>query len=503
MKRFAPLALAVTLAATACTSQSAPTANASLAPVGSLAPSFSAAGLGGTRIAGTDFKGKVTVLNFWATWCPPCRKETPDLVRAFGKLNANDVAFLGIDTTETAPVIKSFVALKGIPYPIAIAGPETYNAFGIAYIPTTIVLDANGIVRARWTGGVTPAQLAAYVTSARAGKNAEYITPQQRRIDALVAQRRLNVVKAYVAQLNQDDATPYDFERTQREIGALEVAKARTAVDLAQGYGDLNRYADAARVLNGALTGKPHDVLLIARLANAYYRLHDYDAMAATSLTWTKLAPGDPDAWDSLGLAYQRSRRFARAAPAYRKAVDLLIETHHPARDIADESLDYASVYVALGDAPNAQKAFALAQRYADRIPPHGPGASLRTIVPQRTVEGLTAVAFARDTGTHVTLAKWNGANLPGSLGNASYRYRLVATAPAGTTVQLAVRGVQQGWIASFCQDRLCSPNHVTFTMPEDGVRSYEFQLVPPDAAAKFAPVSVGSPSSNWATTPV
>jgi peroxiredoxin len=162
-------------------------ANAAQTAVGSQAPSFAATALDGSAVTLADYRGKVLVLNFWATWCPPCRAETPDMIRAFGKLGARDVAFLGIDTTETAPIVKSFVELEGVPYRIALGKPETYNAYGVAYIPTTVVIDSNGIVRGRWTGAVTPAQLSSYVASAREGKNSEYLTAEQQRLDKLLA----------------------------------------------------------------------------------------------------------------------------------------------------------------------------------------------------------------------------------------------------------------------------------------------------------------------------
>jgi thiol-disulfide isomerase/thioredoxin len=128
--------------------------NAGSASVGSTAPPIHGTTLAGTPVTPGATTGKVTILNFWATWCPPCRAETPDMNAAYRKLHAPDVAFLGIDTTESAPIVKTFTSAKGVPYPSVLAGPDVYNGFGIAYIPTTIVLDAHGIVRARWVGGV-------------------------------------------------------------------------------------------------------------------------------------------------------------------------------------------------------------------------------------------------------------------------------------------------------------------------------------------------------------
>jgi thiol-disulfide isomerase/thioredoxin/tetratricopeptide (TPR) repeat protein len=521
---------------------SATPVNAAQAAPGSAAPAFAATSLDGTAVGLADYTGKVVVLNFWATWCPPCRAETPDIMRSFAALGSKDVAFLGIDTTETAPIVKTFVALHGVPYPVALAGPATYNAYGISYIPTTIVLDATGIVRARWTGAVTPPQLAAYVASARAGKNAEYLTPQQRRIDAMLAltgwnfagdrsrvekeiaraKARLAAVAAYTDKLDTASTPRYDFERTRRETGELQLAAAQAALKIAAtkearvaayrllgaAYGDRNRYADAAGAYQRALALRPSDAKSIQDITLAYYRLHDYDDMVKSATEWTAAAPSDPDAWNYRGLAEQRRANFTAAAAAYRTSLALALaktRAHPPGNDgagyadIADESLDFANVYVALGDASNAARAFDQARRYAALVPDASPQAVMKQTVRDRTAEGMSAVALAHGSGTRVALTPWMGAGLPGSLAS-KYRYRLVAVAPPGTTVQLGTKGVRAGWIASFCQDRLCSPNSVSFPMPIDGVKTFEFQLVPPSAGAVPGRVWVGD-GSNWVAT--
>ena len=483
------------------------------------------------------------MLNFWATWCPPCRAETPDFIRASHMVAAKDVAVLGIDTTETAPIVKSFVALNGVPYRVALAGPQVYNDYGISYIPTTVVVGPDGIVRARWTGAVTPAQVALYVAGARAHKNVEYLSPEQRRIDALLARSQfrftgppakveVNVARAQ-AQLAKVDTylgllasarTPrYDFERTQRETGALELAAAQAALNvasttqerigayqlLAAAYGDLNQFADAVHAYQQAVALAPNNAALIGKLTTAYYRLHDYDGMRRSADAWTKLTPNDPDAWDSLGLALQRSQDFKGALPAYQRALTLMIaaaksnpvgEDGKAVDEIANEYLDYANVYVALGDATNAQSAFQQARQYAALIPSNSRLAVMKQRVHERTLEGLSGTALAGGSGVRLALKAWTGQNLPGSLAS-TYRYRLVAVGPPGTTVHLGTKGLRSGWVSSFCQDRLCSPNSVTFTMPDDGMKTYEFQLVPPEAGASPGRVWVGTESTWVATT--
>ncbi|HEY5258440.1 MAG TPA: redoxin domain-containing protein [Candidatus Baltobacteraceae bacterium] len=517
--------------------------NSLSAPVGSVPPTIVGQSLDGKTIRTSDFAGKVLVLNFWATWCPPCRAETADVIRGYVALHGAKVAFLGVDTTENAAVVKTFVSIKGVPYPTIVTSPRAINAFGIEALPTTVVLDAKGVVRARWIGGIETSRLRAYVADASQGRNATYVTAEQRKIDSMLAlaqfsftgspskvaaaiahaSARVAAVAAYTARLNAASTPRYDYERTERETGALELASA-TAVDraaktpaqkvkaallLASAYGDLNRWSDVANVYRGVLATHPHDVKFTALLANAYYRLHDYTSQAATANTLTTLSPNDSDAWDSLGLAYERAGKFAQAAPAYERAVRLMIASNGSRADklglgplyVADESLNLADVYVALGDAKNAKRVFAQSAYYASLIPKGSPYATFSTRVAERTLEGMTAVAVVRSNGTNVSLTKWTGPDLPGSVAS-TLKYRLVVVAPANRPVTLSAKGLRNGWIGSFCSDRLCSPNRVSFVEPPTGVKTYEFQLIPPRRGAAPGKVYVGAQGANWVAVP-
>jgi len=103
------------------------------------------------------FKGKVTVLNFWATWCGPCKAELPDLIAISKEMADRGVRVIGVSTDRGSSVkddVASFVAEKGIPYQIVIANDDLDDAYGnIRLIPTTFILDANGNIAQTLVGG--------------------------------------------------------------------------------------------------------------------------------------------------------------------------------------------------------------------------------------------------------------------------------------------------------------------------------------------------------------
>jgi peroxiredoxin len=91
-----------------------------------------------------SLRGKVVLLNFWATWCPPCRKEIPDLVALDKQFHDVGLLILGIDDEE-ARKVTPFVAAQGISYPVLLdPGRKVTNLFHVAGIPKTFVYDRSG-----------------------------------------------------------------------------------------------------------------------------------------------------------------------------------------------------------------------------------------------------------------------------------------------------------------------------------------------------------------------
>ena len=129
-----------------------------------LAPDFSLADLDGNTITLQQMKGKVVLLNFWGTWCGPCRKEIPDFINLSKKYKKDGLEIVGITLTSGPPEnIKAFADKWGINYKLLtdIKGNETQTitalygqATGkrITGIPTTFIIDREGVIQKRYVG---------------------------------------------------------------------------------------------------------------------------------------------------------------------------------------------------------------------------------------------------------------------------------------------------------------------------------------------------------------
>lgn len=120
-------------------------------------PAFTVRDIDGKTISLADLRGKVVLVNFWATWCPPCRAEIPDLVKLQEKYR-DKLVILGISEDEVEPAqVKAFAAEQKMNYPIVMATTELRQIFkGVSALPTTFVLDPDGKIQMRHVGMLDP-----------------------------------------------------------------------------------------------------------------------------------------------------------------------------------------------------------------------------------------------------------------------------------------------------------------------------------------------------------
>ena len=132
------------------------------------APDFTLTDLSGKSISLADYRGKVLFLNFWATWCPPCRAEIPDFVEVYGQNKSRGLEIIGISLdSKDKEAIAAFVEKYKINYPVVLESRKTTEKV-IAdyepgqYIPTTIVIDKQGRIRGKQVGQMDKALLLKY-----------------------------------------------------------------------------------------------------------------------------------------------------------------------------------------------------------------------------------------------------------------------------------------------------------------------------------------------------
>ena len=123
-------------------------------PVLGPAPTWSLKDVNGSVVTSEQFKGKVVVVDFWATWCGPCREEIPGYIALQKKYGADNLAIVGVSLDEAGPdVVKAFIKKFGVNYQMVMGDSAVQTAFGgMEAIPTTFLIDRTGQVRDRKVG---------------------------------------------------------------------------------------------------------------------------------------------------------------------------------------------------------------------------------------------------------------------------------------------------------------------------------------------------------------
>ncbi len=124
-----------------------------VATVGNPAPDFDTVGLKGDVWSLSKLKGKVVFVNFWATWCPPCREEMPSMQRLYTKLPKDKFEMIALFNNDKKPAVRDFVSQLGLTFPIL---SDEFNFAGtkdrLTGLPETVIIDKKGVIREKFIG---------------------------------------------------------------------------------------------------------------------------------------------------------------------------------------------------------------------------------------------------------------------------------------------------------------------------------------------------------------
>ena len=122
-------------------------------------PAYSARSLEGKVVDVASLRGHPVLLNFWATWCEPCRMELPELVKLHRRLSTRGLVVLGVslDSGRTAEQVKAFAARRDVAYPLLLDADDLASrSLGVGTLPVTVLINADGTIAWSQTGAIVP-----------------------------------------------------------------------------------------------------------------------------------------------------------------------------------------------------------------------------------------------------------------------------------------------------------------------------------------------------------
>ncbi len=138
---------ALRIAACAAVALLAGTASSAIAPA-TAAPDFTLHAMGGPNLRLKEQRGRVVMVNFWATWCGPCRQEMPQLNRLYEKYKSSGFVLLGVNVDDDASKAAEVAAKLGVTFPVLLDTEKTVSKlYDLSTMPSTVIIDREGKVR--------------------------------------------------------------------------------------------------------------------------------------------------------------------------------------------------------------------------------------------------------------------------------------------------------------------------------------------------------------------
>ena len=493
--------------------------------VGSPAPDFSLQTTAGKPLRLSDMRGKVVVLNFFATWCPPCRAETPDLVSTAGAYGARGVIFVGVDVKESAQLVQEFAGAKGVAYTVVLDSDGKVNdSYDVRAIPTTYVIGRDGRILYRQVDQLSGAVLASALNDALAGRvanesalgqkfaataadGAQAVSADLARAKTAQAAHDKAAAVAAAGQAidagvaankklddlqSSDDQSAINFwlSSQQRDALGAQLAQAyqlraqlqpsakttsgdleHAALLLGQKAEDEERFAQAESYYKQAAVYNPKDTQADDGIYLAAYEQHDYATSRAAAETEAQIAPKDPESWLTLASALNSLKQYDDALAAERTALILATLTYanhplkkHAAYEVGRVFLKTGRTQIMAGKDDDAKYSLATSSIMA-------PG----TIVAQQSDEQLAALS---PQPVYVAIS---GSDNVATNGTAPAKLWVTVRNAASQTrmVHLAAVNVPKKWVLSFCYDKVCDPYKSDVSLGPNSTRRVELQVVP------------------------
>jgi thiol-disulfide isomerase/thioredoxin len=125
-------------------------------PIAQALPNVTVLDTSGAPVSLADLRGRPLVLNFWATWCPPCDEEMPALEALYRQQGGDGAQVVAVNLQETPPVVAAYLAERGLTLPVLLdSAGELAAQLDVTYLPTTFFVDETGIIRSRVRSALT------------------------------------------------------------------------------------------------------------------------------------------------------------------------------------------------------------------------------------------------------------------------------------------------------------------------------------------------------------
>jgi peroxiredoxin/tetratricopeptide (TPR) repeat protein len=508
---FCSSLLAVGLAASAPAMASAPA-------VGTKAPGFELASPAGETLSLTGLRGHVVVVNFFATWCPPCRAETPDLIAVEARYRARGVIFLGVDDREDATLVTVFAQHKGIRYPIVLDKTGSVEEhYDVRAIPTTYVLDRDGTIRYAQVDELNASVLSGAIDAVLAGQpipqsaaaqkfhataaaattqiqtglqTAAANPPGQAALDSAIA-TGVKTNKTLDDLLSQPDATSIGYADANATRDSLDAVLAQAYTQRAAIAGsktqtsdkveaallrgqiatDQEQFAQALADYQTAMELAPKDTRGYDGASLAAYELKQYTLAASIASAEARLVPDDPESWLAVASSENQLKAYSKALAAERTALTLAAAAYAKDPNSKDDAYELGRVWLKTARTDLLAGNQNAARPLLEQAQAAAPG----TIVAQQADEQYVAlvpaqIAIDRTEATMARGADAAPAKVYVVVRNASKEQR---------TINLQATGLPPKWLVSFCYSTVCNPFKVSFALPAGGRKRIELLVAP------------------------